>query len=86
MFFLYDTASMKVTSYISVITTKHEEINNYVKKTYTATQVTISGTWIRLDFDHDGTVSVDDLKKSMLGLYEFLKNFDVIETTTQVKS
>jgi ribosome-associated protein YbcJ (S4-like RNA binding protein) len=41
---------------------------------------------MRLDFDHDGSVSIDDLKKSMVGLYEFLKNFDVIETTSQIKS
>lgn len=40
---------------------------------------------MRLDFDHDGSVSVDDLKKSMVGLYDFLKNFDVIQTTTQIK-
>jgi hypothetical protein len=41
---------------------------------------------MRLDFDNDGSISVDDLKKSMVSLYEFLKNFDVIEATTTVKS
>ena len=41
---------------------------------------------MRLDFDHDGSVSIDDLKKSMVGLYEFLKYFDVIETSSQIKS
>lgn len=41
---------------------------------------------MRLDFDKDGSVSVDDLKKSMVGLYDFLKNFDIIETTTTIKS
>lgn len=40
---------------------------------------------MRLDFDKNGEVSVDDLKSSMVGLYDFLKNFDVIETTTQIK-
>jgi ribosome-associated protein YbcJ (S4-like RNA binding protein) len=40
---------------------------------------------MRLDFDHDGSVSLEDLKKSMVGLYDFLKNFDVIQTTTQIK-
>ena len=54
--------------------------------TYSAVSVTVSGTWMRLDFDSDGSVSVDDLKKSVFGLYEFLRNFDVIEKTTQVKS
>jgi ribosome-associated protein YbcJ (S4-like RNA binding protein) len=41
---------------------------------------------MRLDFDNDGSVTVDDLKKSMIGLYDFLKNFDIIETTTTIKS
>ena len=40
---------------------------------------------MRLDFDHDGSVSVEDLKQSMFGLYEFLRNFDVIETTSSIK-
>ena len=41
---------------------------------------------MRLDFDKNGAVSIDDLKKSMIGLYAFLKNFDVIETSIQIKS
>jgi len=41
---------------------------------------------MRLDFDHDGSVSIEDMKKSMCSLYEFLKNFDVIEKTTDIKS
>lgn len=41
---------------------------------------------MRLDIDKDGTVTVDDMKKSMIGLYDFLKNFDIIETTTTIKS
>ena len=65
-----------------MISDKHDQINLYVLKTYSQVQVTVSGTWMRLDFDHDGSVSIDDLKKSMVGLYEFLKNFDVIETTS----
>lgn len=38
-----------------------------------------------MDFDEDGSVSVEDLKKSMFGLYDFLRNFDVIETTSCIK-
>ena len=40
---------------------------------------------MRFDFDHDGSVSMDDLKQSMIGLYDFLRNFDVLETTQQIK-
>lgn len=86
VFFVYEQATSTVTSYIRVITEKHAQIQDYVKQTYTTVSVTIQGTWIRLDFDHDGSVSIDDMKKSMFGLYDFLKNFDVIEKSTQVKS
>jgi hypothetical protein len=41
---------------------------------------------MRLDFDHDGSVSIDDLKSSMTGLYDFLRNFDAIESTQSIKT
>ena len=86
VFFLYDTATQRVTSFIKVITDKQDKIREYVEKTYSSGKVITQDTWMRLDFDNDGSISVDDLKKSMVTLYEFLKNFDVIEATTTVKS
>lgn len=83
--FLFDRATNSVTSFIKVITTKQAEVTAYVKETYSQVSVTIEGTWMRLDFNEDGTVSADDLKSSLVGLYEFLRNFDVIETTTHIK-
>ena len=85
VFFLYNSATNQITSYIKVITTKHQTITDYVNTTYSKVQVSVSDNWLRLDFDNDGSVSVDDLKKSMFGLYEFLQNFDVIEQTTTIK-
>lgn len=41
---------------------------------------------MRLDFNNDGSVSVDDLRKGVTQLYEFLKNYDYIEATTRIKS
>lgn len=86
VFFLYDSVTQKITTFINVITTKQEDVQQYVTKTYTLVNITVEGTWMRLDFDKDGSVSVEDLKKSMVGLYDFLKNFDIIETTTTIKS
>lgn len=86
VFFLYDSVTMKITTFINVITTKQDDVQQYVKKTYTLVNITVEGTWMRLDFDKNGSVSVEDLKKSMVGLYDFLKNFDIIETTTTIKS
>ena len=85
MLFLFDKATNSVTSFIKVITTKQAEVAAYVKDTYSQASVTIEGTWMRLDFNEDGKVSADDLKSSLVGLYEFLRHFDVIETTTHIK-
>ena len=86
MFFLYDQATNTVVSYINVITDKHAKITEYVNSTYSQARVTIEGSWMRMDIDKDGSVSVEDLKASMLNFYSFLKEFDVIEATTQFKT
>ena len=83
--FLYDTTTQKVSTYIQVLTTRHQEIVDYVNKTYSQVSVFTKDNMMRLDFNGDGKISLDDLQKSMVGLYEFLKNFDVIENTTQIK-
>ena len=86
VFFLYDSVSKTITTFVNVITTKQDEVRTYVGKTYSHVQITVKDNWMRLDFDNDGSVTVDDLKKSMIGLYDFLKNFDLIETTSTIKS
>jgi len=86
VFFLYDSATGVVTSYIKVLTNKQDQVTKYVNETYTLVNVTVSDNWMRMDFDHDGSVSVDDLKKSMVGLYDFLKDFNMIESASNIKS
>ena len=85
VFFVYDAATQRVTSFIRVIAEKQEAITSYVQKTYSCVSVLTQDTWMRLDFDNDGSVSSDDLKKSMHGLYDFLRNLDIIEATTEIK-
>ena len=86
VFFLYDQATNTITSYINVITDKHARITEYVNTTYGPARVAIEGTWMRMDIDKDGSVSIEDLKQSMASFYSFLKDFDVIEATTQFKT
>lgn len=83
--FLYDDAQNKVVSFMKILQDKQQEVHDYVNKTYEKVNVTVQGSWMRLDIDNDGKVSVEDLKKSLVNLYDFLKNFDLIETTTVIK-
>jgi hypothetical protein len=48
--------------------------------------VFVQDNWLRLDFNQDGSVSIEDLRKGLGQLYEFLKSYDYIEATTRIKS
>ena len=41
---------------------------------------------MRLDFNQDGQVSMDDVRKNLNQFYDFLKNYDYIEATSRIKS
>ena len=60
--FLYDSTTETISTYIHVVTTKHQEINDYVSKTYSQVQVFTKDNMMRLDFNKDGVISLDDLK------------------------
>jgi hypothetical protein len=46
----------------------------------------IKDNWMRLDFNQDGHVGIEDLKKGAHELFEFLKNFDYVNKATEIKS
>ena len=39
---------------------------------------------MRLDFNKDGSVSMEDMRKNLHEFYEFLKNYDYIEATSRI--
>lgn len=41
---------------------------------------------MRLDFNSDGKVDMDDMRKNLNEFYDFLKNYDYIEASTRIKS
>jgi len=41
---------------------------------------------MRLDFNHDGKVSMEDIREGIHGLYEFMRNFDFFNTAMDIKS
>jgi len=58
----------------------------YITETYSNVQVFVKDSWLRLDFNQDGQVSMDDMRKNMNEFYEFLKNYNYIESATRIKS
>ena len=49
-------------------------------------QVFVKENWLRLDFNNDGHVSKEDLKKGLSEIYDFIKNFEYYQTAVEIKS
>lgn len=86
MVLFYDDASKFVGMLVQVLQQRQAELIEYVGKTYSNVSVFVQESWIRLDFNHDGSVTMDDLRASATKFYEFLKSYDYIEATTRIKS
>lgn len=46
----------------------------------------IKDNWMRLDFNHDGKVSLEDIRKGIHDLYEFMRDFDYFNKALDIKS
>ena len=71
---------------INVLSERQEELVAYIRKTYSNVQVFMHDNYLRLDFNQDGSVSMEDLRSSLTQFYEFLKSYDYIQETTRISS
>lgn len=71
---------------MEVVLEKQHALHEYLSKHYENVQVLIRDNWMRLDFNRDGHVSVEDVKKSAQELFDFLKNFDYLQAASDIKS
>lgn len=46
----------------------------------------VQDKWLRLDFNNDGHVTFDDIKKGVHELYEFMVNYDYYSKAHEIKS
>ena len=82
----YDEATNFVGMLIRVLGERQEELVAYVQRTYSNVQVFVQDNYMRLDFNKDGSVGMDDLRESLMQFYEFLKSYDYLEATTRISS
>lgn len=82
----YDEATNFVGMLIRVLNERQEELVAYVRSTYSNVQVFVQDNYLRLDFNQDGAVGMEDLRVSLTQFYEFLKSYDYISTTTRISS
>lgn len=82
----YDEATNFVGMLIRVLNERQEELVAYVRRTYSNVQVFVQDNYLRLDFNEDGSVGMEDLRASLTLFYEFLKNYEYIQATTRISS
>jgi hypothetical protein len=71
---------------IKILQENQSKVVEYLNKHYDNVSVMLVDNWMRLDFNQDGHVSMEDLRKAAQELYEFMINFDYIEKATEIKS
>ena len=81
-----DEATNFVGMLIDLAKDRQAELIAYIKKTYSNVSVFVQDNWMRLDFNADGSVGLDDMRKGLSQLYEFMKTYDYIQATQQIKS
>ena len=82
----YDEATNFVGMLIRVIGERQDELVAYVQRTYSNVQVFVQDNYMRLDFNKDGSVGMEDLRHSLMQFYDFLKSYDYLEATTRISS
>ena len=83
---IYDRTTNVLSFLIEVLLEHQHKLREYLARNYENLQVVIRDNWMRLDFNKDGTVSIDDIKQGAHELFEFLKNFDYLQKATEIKS
>jgi len=78
LYVIYDQSSDYYSFMLKVIKEHQSKVIEYIKQHYDNVHVAIQDNWMKLDFNNDGKVSLDDLKQGVQDLYEFLVNYDYI--------
>lgn len=86
LYVIYDKSTNVLSFLMEVILEHQQALREYLARHYENVQVLIRDNWMRLDFNKDGHVSLDDIKTGATELFEFLKNFDYLSKATEIKS
>ena len=83
---LYDQTTKYISMFVRVLKDNQKNILDYVLNRYENVKVFARNNWLRLDFNNDGKVSIEDLKKGAHELFEFMKNYEYIQKAIDIKS
>jgi hypothetical protein len=86
LYVIYDKSTHVLSFLMEVLLEHQQKLREYLAKNYENVTVLIRDNWMRLDFNKDGHVSIDDIKQGAGELLEFLRNFDYLTKATEIKS
>mgnify|MGYP001452876933 CR=1 FL=1 len=50
---------------LQVLKERQGELITYIQKTYSNVRVFVQDNWLRLDFNEDGSVGIEDMRKGL---------------------
>ena len=86
LYVIYDQGSNYISIMVKILKENQTKLAEYVQEHYDNVTVALLDNWMRLDFNQDGHVSMEDLKIAVHELYEFLMNYDYFQKATEIKS
>lgn len=86
LYVIYDKSSNYYTFMVQVLKEHQPNVLVYIREYYDNVQVYMKDNWMKLDFNNDGKVSLEDLKKGVADLYDFMINYDYIEKASEIKN
>ncbi len=86
LYVVYDQSTQMLSFLMEVLLENQQKLREYLAKHYENVSVIVRDNWMRLDFNKDGHVSVEDIKHGAQELFEFLRNFDYLNAATEIKS
>jgi len=83
---VFDAPSNLYSFMVQVLKDHQPKVLEYMTEQYENVQVLIKDNWMKLDFNNDGKVSLESLKKGVHDLYEFMLNYDYIVKANEIKN
>jgi len=83
---LYDQSTHYIAVLINIIKEHQQKVIQHISKYYENITVAIQDNWLRLDFNNDGHVSMEDIRTSVKELYAFLRDYHYLEKAVEIKS
>lgn len=71
---------------MQVLLENKDRLKDYISHHYENVTILLKDNWMRLDFNKDGSVSIEDIRHSAQEFFEFLKSFDYMQKATEIKS